>query len=236
MALHRLLADCKFAGDFAITVSFFDGRDNFNFPRGEAEAAAGRLAGACPGADRFASNPKLTFADRTNTLEQQLRRRRLQHNPTRSQLQRGGHGKRLNGGGEQDGAQRQFLAREFAKHFHSRHARHREIQQKNVGLQFGGQRNGVLSVRSFGNHLKVLLGGKQASQAVTKNRMIIGDENSNWVWFHSFYAMLARAKSGTLISRRAPCPGFETMVSSPPMARTRCLTTNGPRRDSSSST
>src|SRR6266516_3720389 len=90
VALDRFFADGQFAGDLTITAALFDGGNDLDLASGEAKAGGRRLAGARPGRYLFAPNPKLPFAHRANTLQQQFRRRGFEDNAPRPELQSAG--------------------------------------------------------------------------------------------------------------------------------------------------
>jgi len=56
---------------------------------------------------------------------------------------------------------------------------HRQIEEKNVGLDLRRQFDGLQAVAGFSDHFHVGFGLQQAPEAVAENRMIVGNHNAN---------------------------------------------------------
>ena len=123
---------------------------------------------------------------------------------------------------------------QFAQRFEPGHPRHRQIQQHDVRLHLAGHLHGFRSVTGFANHFQIGFRLQQTTQAIAKNRMVVSNHNSYVVVVFD-YPWIASGFCGTVISRREPCPGFDSIVSSPAITRTRSLITNGPLPNASSS-
>src|SRR5439155_1222945 len=145
---------------------------------------------------------------------------------------------------------------DLAQGLESRLAGHIQIQQEQVGLQPTHALDGLDAVASLSDDAEVGLSLEQPPQTVAKDGMVVSKQNANRVrgldlirsffrnlvssfihvsrFIHSFIHM-PYAFCGRAISSRAPWPGTDSIASSPPMDRTRSLSTRGPRRLRSSS-
>jgi hypothetical protein len=54
-------------------------------------------------------------------------------------------------------------------------ARHGEVEEQDVGLQLPGQLDGFSAIASFSYHFEVWFGFQEATQSVTENRMVVGN-------------------------------------------------------------
>ena len=73
---------------------------------------------------------------------------------------------------------------QFTQYFHSRNPWHGQIEQQNIGLQLGCQRDGLLSVCGLGDHGEIFLSGQQTAQSVAEDGVIISDQDTNWIYSH----------------------------------------------------
>ena len=74
------------------------------------------------------------------------------------------------------------LGRQFAQHVHARHARHRQVEQQNVGSQLSRLGNRFGAVGGFAHDFQLRLRLQQAAQAIAKNGVVIRDDNTHR-WF-----------------------------------------------------
>src|SRR6266567_6558834 len=200
-------------------------------------------------------HPVLAVHHRANAPEQQFRRRLFQHHAPRPELDGLGHLGLLDRRRQHHGAGARHRP-DLAQGLESRLSGHIQIQQEQVGLQPAHALDGLDAVASLSDDAEVGLSLEQPPQTVAKDGMVVSKQNANRVWgldlirsffrnlvssfihvsrfIHSFIHMLY-AFCGRAISRRAPWPGTDSIASSPPMDRTRSLSTRGPRRLRSSS-
>ena len=66
----------------------------------------------------------------------------------------------------------------FAQRFEPGHARHRQIEKQDVGLQLAGHLDRFGSVAGFPNHFQIGFRFQQTAQTIAKNRMVIGNHNA----------------------------------------------------------
>ena len=57
--------------------------------------------------------------------------------------------------------------------------RHGQVEEENVGLDFGGKLYRLAAVAGFAHHFHVRLRFEQPSQAVAENRMIVGNDDAD---------------------------------------------------------
>src|SRR5437773_2661832 len=203
----------------------------------------------------LAPHPVLATHHRANAPEQQFRRRLFQHHAPRPKLDGLGHLGLLDRRRQHHGAGARHRP-DLAQGLEPRLAGHIQIQQEQVGLQPAHALDGLDAVASLSDDAEVGLGLEQPPQTVAKDGMVVSKQDANRVWgrdlirsffrnlvsgfihisrfIHSFIHVLY-AFCGRAISSRAPWPGTDSIASSPPMDRTRSLSTRGPRRLRSSS-
>ena len=114
-------------------------------------------------------------------LSKQLGGGILQHHAARSQLQRLHHLLLFHRRRQQDDAHRASRAParvQVAQRIEPSVVRHGQIEQKNVGLDLGGQFHRLEAVAGFAHHFHVAFRFEQAPQPVAENRVIVGNHNA----------------------------------------------------------
>ena len=125
--------------------------------------------------NRLAPHPILARHDRADGFQQNLRGRLFHHHATRADLQGLGHLAVFDRGGQKDHPHLGALSRQFPQGFQPWHARHCQIQQKNVGADLLSLGDGLGAIGGFAHHLEFRLRFQETAQAVAKDRMIVGD-------------------------------------------------------------
>jgi hypothetical protein len=78
------------------------------------------------------------------------------------------------GGGEDDNARGQRIEIDFLEDGEAVFIGHAEIEEKNVGLQFGEELNTLRAILSFADDGDFVVGVEQFAEAIAKDRVVIG--------------------------------------------------------------
>ena len=129
--------------------------------------------------DAVAADPILAGHHHAHRLHQHLRRRFLQHQAARPELQRLDDVVAIDARGQEDGPRRQRAAAERAQDFEPRQSGHREIQQQNARLGAARHFERLVSVERLADDEDVALGLEQLAQPLEQDRVIVGDYDLN---------------------------------------------------------
>jgi hypothetical protein len=72
------------------------------------------------------------------------------------------------------------------------HLRHGEVRQDKIGSEFLHPPNGLSAIFCLPYHFEIRFSGKQGPQPLSKNRMILGNNDSAF-YFHQFHLSIELA-------------------------------------------
>ena len=125
------------------------------------------------------AHPELAAHHRGQALVEQLRRRLLQDDAARAQLQRLDRLRRIDRRRQQDRPDREAEVDQLLQRLQAVRSRHREVEQQDVGPQAGHLRDRLLAVARLADHLEPRVRLEQPAQAVSEDRVVVGDHDAN---------------------------------------------------------
>src|SRR5687767_2592920 len=234
VVLHGDLAETEAVGDIAVGQSVSERNDDLSFARREIEIAVSirQRRQAFPQRHLLVGKllrlePEIALHDREDALEQNVRGVGLQHHTAGAELYCLDGFCAANAGREHDGARCRRIGGEHAQGFQSGCAGHREIQQQHVRVVQPYGIHSPLRVARFTNDRETGVALKKRAQAITKQWVIVSDDDANRNWnSHADWT-----KGGSVISTRTPTFLRRSTTSSPPSAATRSRRLQGVTTD-----
>jgi hypothetical protein len=98
----------------------------------------------------------------------------LQHNTARAETHGADNVAIVFGGGQDDDARGQRIEIDFFEHGQAVFVRHAEIEQENIGLEFGEELDAFRAVLRFADDSDVFVGIQEFPQTIAKDRMVVG--------------------------------------------------------------
>ena len=236
--LYGLFADEELFADFLVAVSLRDQLHDFFFAVAEQRLFAARAADSEDFLKRLHDfrghaivEPDFAAVNFVDAPHQQVGGGLLQHDAARAQAHRANHVAVIFRGGEHDHARGQlskFTSSSTAKPIFVRHA---QIEQQNVGLELSQHFDAFVPVGSLADDGDFVFAVEQFAQTFTEDGVVVGHQDTNLFCFR----LLPYQPRGTSTVKRAPCPGVDSTVNTPPTLRVRSLIEMGPNRSRSNS-
>src|ERR1700724_19145 len=179
MVLYGLLADKQLFADFFVAEALRDELYDFLFAVAEERLFAARagLRGFGESLHDLGSHAvietNLARVDEMNAFSQQFRSGLLEDHAPGAEAHGADDVAVVFGGGEDDDAGWPRVEIDFLEDRQAIFVRHTQIEQEDVGLQFGEELNALRAVLSFADDDDVLVGAKKLAQAVAENGVVI---------------------------------------------------------------
>ena len=180
VVLDGLLGDEKFFADFLVAEALGDELDDFFFAVAEQRLFAARagLGGFGEGFHDLGGHaiiePDFAGVDAMNALDEQVGGGLLENDAAGAEAHGADHVAIVFGGGQDDDARGQRIEIDFFEDGQAVFIRHAEIEQKNIGLEFGEQLDALGAVLRFADDGDVFVAVEQFAQAVAKDRVVVG--------------------------------------------------------------
>ena len=245
MVFDCLLGDEKFFANFLVAKTLRDELHDFFFAIAEQGLLAARAGFRrfCKGLHDFGGHtvvePDFAGVNAVNAFYEKVGRRLFEDDAASAEAHGADNVAIVFRSRQDDNARGNRIEIDFFEDGEAVFFRHAQVEQENVGLQLGEQLDALGAILSFANDGDVLIAINEFAEAIAKNRVIVGHENSNLLFGlrHNLsnVCLSKRQPSGTSIVRRAPWPGFDSTVRTPFTVRARSLMEMGPSRRRSNS-
>jgi len=187
VVFHRVFAQRELPRDLFVGISGNDRRQDLELPSGQPERFLLGFPARCQqcseGLDQVgdfcAPNPILSCHDRSDALEEKLRRRFLENNSAGADLERFDDLLLLDGRRQQDCAHRRVGGGELAQNFETRQARHREVEQKDVRRAFRDEPHCLPAVRGLADDTEIRFSLEESADSVADDRMIVREQDAD---------------------------------------------------------
>jgi hypothetical protein len=180
MILDGLLGDEKLFADFLVAETLGDELDDLFFAVAEQRLFAARagFAGFRKCFHDFGGHavvePDFSGVHAMNALDEKIGSGLLQNHAASAEAHGTDDVAIIFGRGEDDNARGQRIEIDFLEDGEAVFIGHAEIEEKNVGLQFGKELDALRAILSFADNGDFLVGIEQFAEAIAKDRMVIG--------------------------------------------------------------
>jgi len=183
--LDGLLGDEEFFANFLVAKALCDELDDFLFPVAQERLFAARagLGRFCEGLHHFGGHtivePDFAGVDAVNTFDEKIGGGLLEHDAASAEAHGADHIAIVFGGGKHDDAGGNRIEIHFFEHGEAVFFRHAQIEQQNIGLEFGEQLDALRAILRFADDGDVFVAVDKFAEAIAKDRVVVGHENSN---------------------------------------------------------
>jgi len=180
MVFYGLLGDEKFLADFLVAEALGDELDDFFFAVAEQGLFAARagFAGLRESFHDFGGHaivePDFAGVHAMNALYEKVGGGLLQDDAASAEAHGADHVAIVFGGGENDDARGQRIEIHFLEDGEAVFIGHAEIEEENVGLQFGEELDTLRAVLSFADDGDFIVRVEELAKAIAKDRVVIG--------------------------------------------------------------
>src|SRR5882724_8971397 len=185
MVLDRLLGDEKFFANFLVAKTLRDELHDFFFAVAEQGLLAARagLRRLCEGLHDFGGHtvvePDFAGVNTVNAFYEEVGRRLFEDDATGAKTHGADNIAIVFRSRQDDNACGDRIEIDFFEDGEAVLFRHAQIEQENIGLQLGEQLDALGAILSFADDGDVLIAINEFAEAVAKNRVIVGHENSH---------------------------------------------------------
>jgi len=180
MVLDGLLGDKKFFADFFVAETLSDELNDLFLA-----VAEKRLLTARAGLGRFREGlhdlgghavvePDFAGMDAVNAFHEKIRSRLFQDDAASTEPHGADNVAIIFGSGEHDDARGQLVEIDFFKNGEAVFIGHAEIEQENIGLEFGEELDALSAVLSFADNGDFVVGVEELAQAISEDGVVIG--------------------------------------------------------------
>jgi hypothetical protein len=180
MVFYGLFGDEKFFANFLVAETLGDELNDFFFAVAEQRLFAARagFAGLREGFHDFGGHaivePDFAGVHAMNALDEKIGGGLFQDDAACAKAHGADHVAIIFGGGENDDARGQRIEIYFLEDGEAVFIGHAEIEEKNVGLQFGEELDALRAVLSFADDGDFVVGIEELAKAIAKDRVVIG--------------------------------------------------------------
>src|SRR5579862_6973503 len=191
MVFYGLFTDGILTGDFLVRKTRYDSPDNVHLARRQSKilfrvfaavAAAGRWKVGVKDFDEVGdavlTHPEFAAHNSPDAFEENLRRRVFQDDSASAQLERLDDLLFSYGSGQQYRSDRGRGIPQLTERLQPAHARHHQIQEEDIRMQFSDKLQRLLPVRGFSDNAEAGLIPENRHQSLPEDRVIVRNQNS----------------------------------------------------------
>jgi hypothetical protein len=185
VVFYGLFGDEEFFADFFVAEALGDELDDFFFAVAEQGlfAAGAGFGGFGEGFHDFGGHaivePDFSGVDAMNAFDEEIGGGLFEYDAACAEAHGADYVAIVFGGGQDDYAGGQLIEIDFFEDGEAVLVGHAEIEQQNIGLEFGEKLDALGAVLRFANDGHFVVGVEKFAEAVAENRVVIREEDSD---------------------------------------------------------